>query len=115
MLSDVNFTITITDSMGIVNRTIDIVANNCISNTMTCGEYLTEFNYANVDELEKNEAYNVSITTSIDETNNVHVLLTPVVSIIANTTIPGKVLLIILLSHSLSMLLVCVLVIYSAW
>ena len=89
MLSDVNFTITITDSMGAVNRTINIIADSCVHNA-TCGKYLTEFNYTNVDGLEKNEAYNVSIAASINETKNMHELLTPVVSVIANTTIPGK-------------------------
>ena len=90
MLADVNFTITITDSMGNVSRTINVTAQDCVPNTMTCGEYLTEFSYTSVDGLEQNEPYNVSIRTNINETNTMHRLLTPVVSIIANTTIPGK-------------------------
>ena len=90
MLTDVNFTITITDSMGIVNRNINISAYDCDSNLMSCGEYLTEFNYTSIDGLQKNEPYNVSVRTSINETNTMYILRTPVVSIIANTTIPGK-------------------------
>ena len=90
MLTDVNFTITITDSMGNVNRTIIISASDCVHNIMTCGEYLTEFNYTSVDGLEQNEPYNVSIRTSINEINTMHIVRTPVVSIMANTTIPGK-------------------------
>ena len=94
MLSEVNFTITITDSMGTVNgtvnRTMNIHANDCVASTMTCGEHLTQFNYTSIDRLGVNELYNVSIATSINETNTMYRLLTPVVSITANTTIAGE-------------------------
>ena len=90
MLTDVNFTIIITDSMGNVNNTIDIIASDCVDDTLTCGDYLTEFNYTSIDGLEINEPYNVSITTSINETNTTYTVDTPVVTIIENTTIPGK-------------------------
>ena len=89
MLSEVNFTITITDNMANVNRTLNIRANEC-DLTMTCGEYLTEFSYGSIDGLGVNEVYNISITTTINETNTMHILRTPVVSITANTTIPGE-------------------------
>ena len=90
MLSEVNFTITITDSMGTVNRTVNIHANDCVASTMTCGEHLTQFNYTSIDRLGVNEVYNVSIATSINETNTMYILLTPVVSITANITIAGE-------------------------
>ena len=89
MLSEVNFTIIVTDSMG-SNITVDICANDCINSTLTCGEHLTEFNYTSIDGLAVNEVYNVSVRTTINETNTMHVVRTPVVSIIESTTIPGE-------------------------
>ena len=90
MLSEVNFTITITDSMGVMNRTVNIHANDCSVSTMTCGEHLTEFTYTSIDGLGVNEVYDVSISTTINETNTMHVVRTPVVSIMKNTTIQGE-------------------------
>ena len=90
MLSEVNFTITITDSMGNMNGTVNIHANECNVSTMMCGEHLTEFNYNSIDGLGVNEVYNVSIRTSINETNTMHVVRTPVVNTILNNTIAGK-------------------------
>ena len=90
MLSEVNFTIIITDSMGNINRTVNIQANNCVLPEMTCGEHLTEFSYNSIDRLGVNEEYDVSITTSINETNTMYMLLTPVVSITANTIIASE-------------------------
>ena len=90
MLSEVNFTITITDSMGNLSRTVNIHASDCINSTMTCGEHLTEFNYNSIDGLGVNEAYNVSIRTTINETNTMHVVHTPVVSLLSITMIEGK-------------------------
>ena len=90
MLSEVNFTITITDSMGNLNRTVNIHGSNCINATLTCGEHLTEFNYYSIDGLGVNGVYNVSIRTTINETNTIHVVRTPVVSILAITTIEGE-------------------------
>ena len=90
MLSEVKFTIKITDSMGNLNRIVNIHANDCINFTMTCGEHLTEFDYTSIDGLAINEVYNVSIRTTINETNTMHIVRTPVVSIIENTTIVGE-------------------------
>ena len=89
MLSEVNFTITITDSMGSLYRIVNIRANDCMNSTLTCGEHLTEFDYTSIDGLAVNEVYNVSIRTTINEPT-MHEVLTPVVSIIENTTIEGE-------------------------
>ena len=90
MLSEVNFTFTIIDSMGNVNRTVNIQANDCVLPGMTCGEHLTQFNYTSIDRLGVNKVYNVSVTTTINETNTMYILHTPVVSITTNTTIVGQ-------------------------
>lgn len=89
MLTEVNFTITITDSMGNVNRTVDICASDC-DIEMTCGGHLAQFTYTAIDGLKQYELYNVSIKTTFNETNTMHVVRTPVVSITANTTIAGN-------------------------
>lgn len=89
MLSDVNFTITI-DIMGMPSFTDDIIAGDC-DNMTSCGQYLTQFDYTSeIVGLANNTLYDVSITTSINQTNSMHVLQTPVVTITANTTISGN-------------------------
>ena len=90
MLSEVNFTITITDSMGNTNGTVNICASECNVSAMTCGEHLTEFTYNSIDGLGVNEVYNVSIRTTINETNTMHVVRTPVVSILSITAISSE-------------------------
>lgn len=87
MLSEVNFTITI-DSMGSVERVMDINADSCSKDTMTCGQYLTRFTYSGLVGLTNNTLYNVSISTSINDT--MYSVNTPVVTITMNTTHPGQ-------------------------
>lgn len=89
MLSEVNFTITVTNSMG-NDSIVHIQAETCMNETLGCGQHLTEFTYLLIDGLTPNLPYNVSISTAINETNSMHVVRTPLVSITANTTIPGK-------------------------
>ena len=89
MLTEVNFIITITDNMGNVNRTVNILASDC-DIAMTCGGYHAQFTYTAIDGLKQYELYNVSIRTTFNETITLHVVRTPVVSITANTTIAGN-------------------------
>lgn len=90
MLSEVNFTITITDSMGNVSRTVEVYAGDC-TNAMICGDHLSEFRYNDyIGGLRQHELVNVSINTIITSNSTMHVVRTPMVNITTNVTIPGE-------------------------